>query len=391
MEIAETGPVDPIFDAVLIDEAQDLPPEFFQLVYLFTREPKRIAWGYDELQKLSEAAMPGTDELFGVGPNGESRVSLETPPESPTRDVVLPVCYRNTPWALATAHSLGIGVYRDGGLLQHPDEAKLWTDIGYNTVSGRLEEGSPVVLERSRTSYPQYFPELLDPGDAVAFQEFGSLADQDAWVASEIARNLAEDELDHDDILVVLPDSYKAKSRAPSIMMALRRHGIPSHLVGVNSSVDEVFQPGSVALAHIFRAKGNEAPMVYVVDAQHGGVMSNEVTRRNTLFTAITRSRAWVRITGVGQNVEAIRREIDAVFANHFKLEFEVPTQEELQTLRHIHRDRSPEQRRSLENAARSLTKFLEAFERGELELEDLPAELRERLEQLGGVPNGEG
>jgi superfamily I DNA and RNA helicase len=31
----------PIFDAVLIDEAQDLPPEFFQLVYKFTKDPKR--------------------------------------------------------------------------------------------------------------------------------------------------------------------------------------------------------------------------------------------------------------------------------------------------------------------------------------------------------------
>ena len=54
----------PIFNAVLIDEAQDLPPEFFQLVYLFTKDPKRIVWGYDELQKLSEAAMPSTDELL---------------------------------------------------------------------------------------------------------------------------------------------------------------------------------------------------------------------------------------------------------------------------------------------------------------------------------------
>ena len=35
---------EPLFDAVLIDEAQDLPSDFFRLVYRFTRDPKRIIW-----------------------------------------------------------------------------------------------------------------------------------------------------------------------------------------------------------------------------------------------------------------------------------------------------------------------------------------------------------
>ena len=57
--------VDPIYDAVLIDEAQDLPPEFFQLIYKFTKQPKRIVWAYDELQKLSESTMPSTELAAG--------------------------------------------------------------------------------------------------------------------------------------------------------------------------------------------------------------------------------------------------------------------------------------------------------------------------------------
>lgn len=36
--------------------------------------------------------------------------------------------------------------------------------------------------------------------------------------------------------------------------------------VGLNSSVDEVSIPDSIAIAQIYRAKGNEAPMVYAVD-----------------------------------------------------------------------------------------------------------------------------
>lgn len=222
LAIAQNATAEPIFDAVLIDEAQDLPPEFFQLVYLFTRDPKRIVWGYDELQRLSEAAMPSTRELFGSTPTGAPRVSLDTVPGSPRRDIVLPVCYRNTPWALATAHALGIGVYRKDGLLQHPDEAELWKDIGYDVVHGELVPGAPVTLKRSSESYPSYFPELLDRADAVQIHEFADESAQDIWVATEVAKNLGVDELEPDDILVVLPDTYRAKSFQDSDRCAIR-------------------------------------------------------------------------------------------------------------------------------------------------------------------------
>ena len=380
LEVARSHDVRPIFDAVLIDEAQDLPPEFFQLVYLFTEDPKRIVWGYDELQKLSEAAMPTTDELFGTGRKGESLISLSSTGEEPRRDIVLPVCYRNTPWALATAHALGVGVYREEGLLQHPDEPALWRDVGYNVVHGHLSWGSPVTLERSNMSYPSYFAELLVAQDSVAVRSFSTQDEHDAWIASEIHRNLTEDELEPDDILIVLPDSYTAKSRAPHLMRHLSRRGIQSHLVGVNTSADVVFQPDSVAIAHIYRAKGNEAPMVYAVDSQHAAGQFNVVTRRNSLFTAITRSRAWVRITGWGVQMDPIVREVETVCSQGFKLEFTIPTSSELAKLRHLHRDRPEGVEESLRKATEGLSVFLEAYERGELDLLDLPPALRTKL-----------
>ena len=380
LEVARSRPVNPLFDAVLIDEAQDLPPEFFQLVYLFCHEPKRIVWGYDELQKLSESAMPTTDELFGTGPNGESLVSLSSPTDSPTRDIVLNVCYRNTPWALATAHALGIGVYREGRLLQHPDEPSLWADIGYDVVHGALVPGSPVTLRRSARSYPAYFDELIKPADAVVIASFEGEHEQDAWVAAQIAENLKTDELEHDDILIVLPDAYRAKSRAPKLSAELRRFGIDSHLVGVSTSVDEVFRPDSIAMAHIFRAKGNEAPMVYAVDSQYAMSDFNAVTRRNTLFTAITRSRAWVRICGWGSDMPIIAKEAEEVVKHDFQLSFTIPTPSELAKLRHIHRDRSRGEEDSIRRATEGLSAYLEAVQRGEIEVHDLPPAMRTQL-----------
>ena len=107
----------PLYDAVLIDEAQDLPESFFRLVYEFTRMPKRIIWAYDELQNLSETATPPPESLFGKDADGRPHVKLSG--GGAPQDIVLPICYRNTPWALTLAHALGFGIYRREGLVQH--------------------------------------------------------------------------------------------------------------------------------------------------------------------------------------------------------------------------------------------------------------------------------
>jgi superfamily I DNA and RNA helicase len=383
LAISSSQSVTPIFDAVLIDEAQDLPPEFFQLAYRFTSEPKRVIFAFDELQRLSETAMPATDELFGFSPSGASLVSLDNTPGEAQRDVVLPVCYRNSPWSLATAHALGFGIYREGGLVQGFDDPETWRDIGYSVIHGRLEEGESVELERSRDSYPDYFPRLLEANDAVVLQSFRSEGEEDSWVAEQIAQNLTQDELDHDDILVVLPDAYTSKRRASRFGVELSRRGIDSHLVGVGSSADQVFLRNSIALAHIYRAKGNEASMVYVLDAQYASRAPNVVTRRNTLFTAITRSRGWVRICGYGMGMGEIGAEITAVQAAHYRLNFTIPTGGELASLRRVHRERSNAEVASLKRATRGAQELLDAVELNQIALEDLPPHLRTRLLEL--------
>lgn len=391
LDISSQSEDSPLFDAVLIDEAQDLPPEFFQLVYRFTEDPKRIVWAFDELQNLSDAAMPATDELFGRTDSGESLVSLADAPGEPRRDVILPICYRNSPWALATAHALGFGIYRKDGLVQHFDDTHLWEQIGYHVVGGRLQEGRKVQLERSPNSYPPYFTDLLKPDDAVVLKTFATQQEQDSWIAQQIVTNLQQDELDYDDILIVLPSAYTSKNRASRLGRALARNGISSHLAGVGSSVDELFVTDSIALAHIYRAKGNEAPVVYVVDAQYGASDINAVTARNTLFTAITRSRAWVRITGWGSAMDEIADEVRRVQLENFELKFTIPTAKQREKLRRIHRERSDAEVERLRRATQSLTELLEDFDKGDLDLDDLSPTLRRQLTRLLTAERSEG
>ncbi|MFB1490810.1 MULTISPECIES: hypothetical protein [unclassified Thiocapsa] len=192
--LAQTAqaPNPPIYDAVLIDEAQDMPPELFRLVYRFTKDPKRIIWAYDELQTLSESVMPSTGELFRVNAANEPLVTILNESGRPRQDVILPVCYRNTPWALTLAHVLGFGIYRDPKLVQHFDDPNLWADIGYETVDGVLALGSQVTLQRAKQSYPDFFDRLLKPEDAVVSRAFADEVEQAEWVAESVQRNLTE-------------------------------------------------------------------------------------------------------------------------------------------------------------------------------------------------------
>jgi len=383
LQLTEAGKSEPLFDAVLVDEAQDLPSAFFKLVHRFTREPKRIIWAFDELQNLTESAMPSTDELFGEDDRGQPIVTLPQVEGDARRDIILPICYRNTPWSLAAAHSLGFGIYRDGGLVQHFDDTDLWTQIGYAVAGGELQRGQQVVLERSRASSPEYFDRLLNSSDAVMFRSFSSPAEQDNWVADEIQKNLDEDEIDHDDILIVLPDAVRAKRRASQIRSALARRGIDSHLAGVDTSADEVFIEGSVALANIYRAKGNEAPMVYALDSQYAAGSDNAVSRRNTIFTAITRSRAWVRVCGWGEESRVIAEEFARVTEKQFRLDFRIPTAPELEQIRRIHRERSADEVATLKRATEALTEVIEAFDRDEFNFDELPPAIRTKLADL--------
>ena len=377
------SPPEPIYDAILVDEAQDLPVPFFRIVYEMVKAPKRIVWAYDELQNLSNNLIPSVEQLFGTDGQGNPNIELTNLPDSPRQDIILPICYRNTPWSLTIAHGLGLGTARQGGLVQSFDVPTYWTDIGYALVDGSLEEGETVTLQRAPSSYPSYFQEVIQPEDSVTTHAFSDAESQASWIARSIKKNIEEDELEHDDILIVLPQTYTARSQGSLVARALGNLGIQSHIAGVSTSQDEIFRPQSIAIAHIFRSKGNEAPMVYVLNSQYCVAGNGLSQLRNILFTAITRSRAWVRICGWGERMTDLKAEIDSIQQNNYRLQFTIPTEKELAQIRRINREHaSGEQARSRE-ANRVLNLFVEAFDRGEISLEDIPPHLKTAVVQI--------
>jgi superfamily I DNA and RNA helicase len=371
-----------LYDVILIDEAQDFSPAFLRLCHRLLKEPKRLVYAYDELQNLSGTSLPSMEELFRGSPADASSDTLTDGDLSgPGQDIILDRCYRNSRPVLVTAHALGFGVYRESpdesrtGLIQMFDNPHLWTEVGYRLRSGALADGSPVSLERTSETSPSFLESHSPIEDLIQFVTFRNQTDQAEWLAQAIQRNLNDDEMRHSDIIVINPDPPSTRAEVGPVRSRLLDMGIQSHLAGVDTSPDTFFRPDeeSVTFTGIYRAKGNEAGMVYMMNAQdcHSSAR-NLATIRNRLFTAITRSKSWIRVLGFGDGMEALQREYDSLRNRDFRLEFTYPDAELRQQLRIVHRDLSAQERRRLESGQRSFHQLVTEFESGDLRPEDL-------------------
>lgn len=363
-----------MYDAILIDEAQDLPSPFFQLIYKIAKSPKRIIWAYDELQNLSDVEMPSIGEMFGVDQNGHAIINIENRKDEPQRDIILPICYRNPPWTLAMAHALGFGIYNEkrSTPLQTFDNPQMWSDIGYSVVNGELQAGQQVTIERSSSANPAYFNNLLTK-DSITIEEFSSKEDQYQWVAEKIVQDIKNGELDPDDILVIFPDAYSSRTEYAQLSQYFQVQGIESFLAGVNSSQDTFRIPGAVTCSGIYRAKGNESPMVYIVNSEYCMTAPEVIKHRNILFTAITRSRAWVHICGVGSSFKVLSNEFNKCKKEEFRLSFKCPTAEEMQEIRKLNRECSEEEKATAAKAKSNIENLIAMIEKNGLDSNMVP------------------
>lgn len=389
----------PLYDVILVDEAQDFSPTFLRLCYEMLQNPRRLVYAYDELQNLKGRSLPSPEQIFGNDDNGTPRVKFKPSEDGqPKQDIILEKCYRNSRPALVTAHALGFGIYRkardkkESGLVQMFEQSSLWEEIGYNVAEGSLEDGKHVVLERTSKSSPEFLERHSDIDDLIMFKSFQTKEEQDEWVANEIQVNLKEDELCPDDIIVINPNPLTTRKNVSNIRKLLYQKGIQSHTAGVDTAPDIFFSEDndSVAFTGIYRAKGNEAAMVYIVNAQTCFKSAFDLAKvRNQLFTAITRSKAWVRVLGVGNEMDGLIDEYQSVKKHGFTLDFIYPTQAQRKRMNIVNRDMSMAEKTKIQKSKGNLMSLIEELESGNVYIEDLGKDAIERflslVERKGG------
>lgn len=371
-----------VYDLLLVDEAQDLPAEFLRLCFGFLKEPKRLVYAYDELQSLTGSSVLPPEELFGVDAAGNPHVLLNTEEgTTPKQDIILEKCYRNSRPLLATAHALGFGIYREKGLVQFFDQDNLWTDVGYTVEEGELRGGENVVLTRSPDSSPLFLEEHSPVDDLIKFHRFNNTKEQTDFLVESIINDIQEEELRPEDIVVINPNPLTTKREVGAARdLLFSKSSINSELAGVSTSVDVFSKSGSVTFTGVFRAKGNEAGMVYIINADDSFVGWNKsatALERNRLFTAITRSKAWVRVLGIGKNMDGLIEEWDALRKNEYKLKFRYPTQEEKMELHLINKELVGAKRGKHRKIKAQRDMLIEAAERGDLDVDSLISDLQ--------------
>jgi superfamily I DNA and RNA helicase len=364
-----------VYDAILVDEAQDLSESFLQICYHQLKNPKRLIYAYDELQKLNEGtSLRSPKNIFGI---------------SNYQDTLLHKCYRNSRPLLVTAHGLGFGIYRGRArpedFVQFFDKPQLWSDVGYTVEQGRLEAGENVVLARTEESSPEYLEKHSELDDLLLFKSFSSPDEQAIWIAEQITKNILQDELLYKDVIVINANSLTTKKEIIRIREHLFESKIPCHVAG-DLNADIFFEENSIAFTGINRAKGNEVPMVYIVNAQDCFDGQELRKRRNILFTAITRSKAWVRICGVGPSMNNLIQEFTKIRDTGFKLKFNYPTKVQIDKMNLIHRDVSEDEKIALNNEAnlfRDIGKIILKIKAGKAAIEDYPEDVQVIIRQL--------
>lgn len=311
-----------LYDYVFIDEAQDFTLPFYKLALKSLKPTGKLVYAYDELQSLNtDNKMPSKYSIFG-------RKKCE--------DINLSVCYRTPKEILVTAHALGLGVYKkndDGtpNIVNMIQDLDTWAAIGYEVEDGKLALGQDVVLSRKDVISDKC-------QDSVVILDSNSVEEQYTYVSNEILNLIQNEDVSPDDIMIIDLDSINLNDNFTFFKKVLMSKAWDEsnskwicsvNLVNKDNAIKFRIKD-SIPYTTIFRAKGNEANIVFVINAHK--LQSISSYSRNRIFTAMTRARFKVYLLGVG-NMQSFVQEAQTVKENDYKLKFKYPTKNELQKM----------------------------------------------------------
>lgn len=376
-ELLDRTDLHPLFDFILIDEAQDFPLEFFLLVERMARAPKKVVIAYDELQTTNDIHIPEFEELFGET-DGKPNIILE-----PQYDYILKKSYRNTLDVLLTAFSFGFGFYHS--ITQIIQDTTTWQALGFECVS-ELTPGNEVVIHRPKQNSPNSISDFYQDEKPVSCQIYTSQEEQVSEIAQKIKSLIAEQKVRATDIMVI--DIKMNKSKVLNdLQYNLQSMEISSHIPGVVSDSRDFFVDGHVTLTTPRNAKGNEVPVVFVIGCEDIYVKASRGAQRqarNFMFIAITRSKGWTFLSAVGRVKTAFSEEYRKIQRNLPDMKFIYPSDDVIKELAKIDFLTNNPNAKQLDD---DITKIKKAMSTGKEELLkqllDLDPEFKASLQKL--------
>lgn len=315
----------PKYDYILIDEGQDFPASFIQICNKLSKENKFIL-AYDDQQSIFQSKAPNPGEIFGYDENNNPKKNF-------IEDLVLHKVYRNPREVLVCAHALGFGIYGEK-IVQVIEDMDYWGDIGYVVKEGEPKSGSIIKVERPKKNSLPFISNKYKPEEIITVEVCENLEEEIAKLIQYIKKDINDEKLNPDDILVITVNDFTAKSVLKMVSNALEEENILFNDIHSDPfNIMNFFMKDRVTLSTIHKAKGNEAYSVYIVGIDFLFQYPNLI-KRNRLFTAITRSKAWVTLMGVGKFAKECQKEIEAALLNYPFLIFKYPDEIEIKRIR---------------------------------------------------------
>ena len=320
--------ITPMFDAVLVDEGQDLAvdPErlkfedkqaIYWMAYQSLRpcdhsqpEQRRLIWAYDEAQSLDTLKIPTAKELFGeelsqlISKGRQYKGGIN-------KSEIMHRCYRTPGEILTAAHAIGMGLLRPDGMLSGLTRKDEWESIGYE-VQGAFREGQEITLHRPPANSPNPIPTLWGE-PVIQFNTYSSRQEEFTVLAENIKHNLKYDGLkpSRQILVLIIGNLYEAMKLETYVAEFLMQQGIDIFIASAirlnqldprfgNNDPDAFWHEGGVTVSRLHRAKGNEADMVYVVGCDNVAKDESNIKLRNQLFVGLSRARGWVSLSGTG-------------------------------------------------------------------------------------------
>lgn len=308
------------YDYVFVDEAQDFPPEFMKLALRLAVEEKLVI-AYDVFQTIFDVEAPTAAILFGTNEDGEDGLVFD-------EDIILHKCYRNPREILVCSHAIGFGIYGKK-IVQMLESEDHWRDFGYE-VNAPLVANQQVSITRPAENSPSSISQTNSIDQIIGCQTFQKASEEIQHVANKIQDEITNQGVTPEDILVICADDRNAGAYFNSLKIMLTTMGIRTNNLQDDSySLQDFQKDGAVTLSTIYKAKGNEAYSVYLMGID-SLFYSPTPRARNRAFTAMTRAKGWLHVTGVGSAAVDFNAELTKAKQNFPNLIFTYPSQEQI-------------------------------------------------------------
>ena len=313
------GNINKEYDYVIIDEAQDFSKSFFWLCREIVKNDS-IIWAYDVCQNIFDVNIRDTVSLFEnkYRKVGIDLVKLNQKTPDISNDIILEKCYRNPYEILVMAHALGFGIYNDE-LIQCFEDKLSWEEMGYVVEEGDCIEGEKMVISRPIENSPRNHR----VADNFKLESLDDFEKEVNFVCNSIENDIKNEGLKPEDIMVISLDDRYAKTYFKKISVRLAEMNILSNNLSTDYFYRGFIKENCVTLSTVYKAKGNESAAVYVVGADAFENDKYDRSMRNKIFTAFTRAKVWLTVSGILIKDKNLEQEIEKVKANNYKFIFD--------------------------------------------------------------------